>query len=116
MLANVLNSPAAVEASIQVVRAFVKLRQVMVSHEEMSRRLDSLEKKYDKNFMTVFEAIRQLMIPPDPKKKQIGFHWETKKPGKKKAPAKNRAPAKKKSGLKKRQPGEKSQPGTINGQ
>lgn len=65
---------------------FMKLKTDFAA--ELARKLDALEKKYDKNFQVVFEAIRQLMEPPDPKKKQIGFHWETEKPAKKKAPAK----------------------------
>src|SRR5262249_11933595 len=67
MAANVLNSPVAVRASIAVVRAFVRLRQLLVSHEELTRKLDTLEKKFEKHdaqFRVVFDAIRQLMVPP----------------------------------------------------
>ena len=74
MLASVLNTPVAVQASIQVVRAFIRLRQILSSHKELARKLDELEKKYDEKFRVVFEAIRQLMAPPDRKRPQIGFH------------------------------------------
>ena len=74
MAASVLNSPRAVEASIQVVRAFVQLRQMLASNVELSGKLAALEKKYDIKFRAVFEAIRELMTPSDPKKKRpIGF-------------------------------------------
>lgn len=73
MLATVLNSPVAVNASIQVVRAFVRLRQMISSNKELSQRLNTLEKKYDTQFKVVFDAIRQLMTPPDAVKKKIGF-------------------------------------------
>jgi hypothetical protein len=77
MLANVINSETAVQASVQVVRAFIKLRQEISSHKKLSRKLYSLEKKYDKQFKVVFEAIRQLMATPKIKsKKIIGFGRE----------------------------------------
>jgi len=74
MAANVLNSKRAVKASVQVVRAFVRLRQMLVTNAELARKLEELEKKYDAQFKVVFDAIRQLMTPPEPKRKQIGFH------------------------------------------
>jgi len=74
MAASVLNSPRAVEASVQVVRAFVQLRQMLASNAELSRKLVALEKNYDIKFKAIFEAIHQLMTPSDPKKKRpIGF-------------------------------------------
>ena len=73
MLASVLKTRIAVEASIQVVRAFVQLRSVLASHRELSRRLDELESKYDGQFRFVFQAIRELMQPLPPPRKQIGF-------------------------------------------
>ena len=73
MAANVLNSDRAVQASVQVVRAFVRLRQILASNSELARKLDELEKKYDRQFRVIFDAIRQLMTPPAPKKKEIGF-------------------------------------------
>jgi hypothetical protein len=72
----VLNSPVAVRASIAVVRAFVRLRQLLVSHEELARKLDTLEKKFEKHdaqFRVVFDAIRQLMVPPPTTRRRIGF-------------------------------------------
>ena len=82
MAASVLNSPRAIEASVQVVRAFVQLRQMLASNAELSRKLITLEKKYDIKFRAVFEAIRELMSPSetDPmKKRTIGFApWEKK--------------------------------------
>jgi len=74
MLASVLNSPVAVLASIQVVRAFVQLRGMMASHADFARRLDELERRYDQRFQVVFDAIRRLMQPSDPRERpRIGF-------------------------------------------
>lgn len=73
MLASVLNSPTAVQASIQVVRAFIRLREMLITHADLARRLDDLEKKYDKQFAVVFKAIRALMSPPQKETKRIGF-------------------------------------------
>jgi hypothetical protein len=77
MLASVLNSPAAIAVSIQVVRAFIQLRGLLASHRELARRLDELESKYDSQFKVVFQAIRELMEPPVAPRKQIGFHRST---------------------------------------
>ncbi|MGH9962768.1 MAG: ORF6N domain-containing protein, partial [Pyrinomonadaceae bacterium] len=79
MAANVLNSKRAVAASVQVVRAFVRLRQILASHADLAQKLQELEKKYDAQFKVVFNAIRQLMTPPEPKRKQIGFHSKSSK-------------------------------------
>lgn len=79
MAANVLNSKRAVQASVQVVRAFIKLRQMLTSNAELARKLSELERKYDSQFKVVFDAIRQLMTPPVPQRKQIGFTKSTKK-------------------------------------
>lgn len=73
MAANVLKSEKAVEASIYVVRAFAKLREMIASHKDLARRLAELEKKYDAQFKVVFDAIRQLMEPVKPKPRRIGF-------------------------------------------
>ena len=74
MAASVLNTPRAVEMSIFVVRAFVRLRQMLASNAELARKLAALEKKYDAQFKVVFDAIRELMTPPAPKKQRsIGF-------------------------------------------
>ena len=78
MLAAVLNSPVAVEASIQVVRAFVRLRQLLAGHDQLRRKLEELEQKYDHQFAIVFDAIRQLMDDPeDPPKPRIGYQTES---------------------------------------
>jgi len=74
MLANVLNSERAAQTSVQVVRAFVRLRQMLASNAELARKLAAMEKKYDAQFKVVFEAIRQLMSPPAKPKREIGFH------------------------------------------
>lgn len=73
MLASVLNSPRAIEASIFVVRAFVRMRQILSTHADLARKIDAMEKKYDSQFKIVFDAIRQLMAPPPASKRQIGF-------------------------------------------
>jgi phage regulator Rha-like protein len=64
MAANVLSSKRAVQASVQVVRAFVRLRQILASNAELASKLTELERKYDRQFKFVFDAIRQLMAPP----------------------------------------------------
>jgi hypothetical protein len=79
MLATVLNSEIAIQANIAIMRAFVKLREMIASHKNLAKRLDELEKKYDTQFKVVFDAIRQLMIPPEPKRKRIGFIQEKEK-------------------------------------
>lgn len=73
MLASVLKSPVAVEASIQVVRAFVSLREMMAQNEELAAKLEKLEAKFDQQFAVVFEAIRQLMRPDPRPTPRIGF-------------------------------------------
>jgi hypothetical protein len=74
MLANVLNSERAAQTSVMVVRAFVKLRQMLATNAELSRKLEALEKKYDVQFKVMFDAIRHLMSPPAKPKREIGFH------------------------------------------
>jgi phage regulator Rha-like protein len=74
MLANVLNSERAAQTSVQVVRAFVRLRQMLASNAELARKLAAMEKNYDAQFKVVFDAIRQLMSPPAKTKREIGFH------------------------------------------
>ena len=74
MLANVLNSERAAQTSVQVVRVFVRLRQLLASNAELARKLAVLEQKYDAQFKVVFDAIRQLMSPPAKPKREIGFH------------------------------------------
>jgi hypothetical protein len=77
MLSSVLRSPLAVSVNIGIMRAFVRLRQMLTSNAEMARKLETLERKYDAQFKVVFDAIRQLMAPPpEPKRGRIGFHAE----------------------------------------
>lgn len=74
MLSSVLRSPRAVEVNIEIMRAFVRLRELIATHKDLARKLDQLEKKYDEKFRVVFDAIRQLMQPPpDKPKPKIGF-------------------------------------------
>ena len=79
MLSSVLNSDRAIEVNIQIMRAFVKLREMLSTHKDLARKLADMEKKYDTQFKVVFEAIRQLMKPDEPKKKPIGFRREPEK-------------------------------------
>lgn len=73
MLSGVLNSKRAVQVNIAIMRAFVKLREMIASHKELARKLDALEKKYDTQFKVIFDAIRQLMTPPQTKRRKIGY-------------------------------------------
>jgi len=76
MAANVLNSPQAVRMSVFVVRAFVKLREMLAAHKELSHKLAELERKlqnHDESIRSLVVAIRQLMTPPEPKRRPIGF-------------------------------------------
>lgn len=73
MLSSVLRSERAVLVNIEVVRAFVRLRRLLATHQDLARKLTSLEKKYDAQFRVVFDAIRDLMTPPTPPKRRIGF-------------------------------------------
>ena len=73
MLSSVLRSDRAIRVNIEIMRAFVKLRQLLAHHADLVRRVNALERKYDGRFKLVFEAIRKLMEPP---KGRIGFHRE----------------------------------------
>jgi phage regulator Rha-like protein len=76
MSASVLNSPKAVEMSVEVVRAFVRLRGFLASHRQLAAKLEELEKKiasHDKNIVTLFDAVRSLMATPEKPKRRIGF-------------------------------------------
>ncbi len=79
MLSTVLNSERAIEVNIAIMRAFVQLRQMLQSNEELNRKLIALEQKYDAQFKVVFDALRQLMIPSPQPRKGIGFRSEEKK-------------------------------------
>ena len=77
MLSSILNSERAILVNIAIMRAFVKLRELLLTHKELAEKIDALERKYadhDQKFLLVFEAIRQLLMPPGaPEKPQIGF-------------------------------------------
>jgi DnaJ-domain-containing protein 1 len=77
MLSSVLNSERAIEVNIQIMRTFVKLREVMASHKDLAKKLVDLEKKYDGQFQIVFEAIRQLIEIEEKPKKKIGYVRES---------------------------------------
>lgn len=74
MLSSVLRSKRAVRVNIEIMRAFVRLRQLLASHADLARKLNELERKYDTQFKVVFDAIRKLMTEPQRPKRRIGFH------------------------------------------
>lgn len=76
MLSSVLRSPRAVQVNIAIMRAFVKLREILASHEELARRLEEMESRYDTQFRAVFEAISELMAPTEEPRRSIGFGAE----------------------------------------
>jgi hypothetical protein len=77
MLSSVLRSKRAVLVNIEIMRTFVKLRGMLASNAELTRKLNVLEAKYDKQFKVVFDAIRELTLPPPSSKRRIGFApWE----------------------------------------
>jgi hypothetical protein len=77
MLSAVLRSDRAIQVSIGIIRVFVKLRQMALNHEQLSHRIDELEKKYDGQFRIVFQAVRELIGPHSvPAKRRIGFRTE----------------------------------------
>ena len=79
MLSGVLNSKTAVQVNIAIMRAFVKIREILSTHKELASKLTQLEhktEKHDKEIYIIFEAIRQLMVPPEKKKRKIGFNRE----------------------------------------
>ena len=78
MLSTVLNSERAIQVNIEIMRAFVRLREILATHKDMTDKLEMLERKYDAQFKIVFDAIRQLMAPQEPKKRRIGFLVEEK--------------------------------------
>ena len=74
MLSSVLHSKRAVMVNVQIMRAFVQLRRILATHADLARKLAALEKRYDAQFRAVFDAIRELMAPPEPpRKRRIGF-------------------------------------------
>ena len=79
MLSSVLRSKRAIAVNVQIMRTFVRLRQMLTSNSHLAGKLAEMEDKYDLQFKVVFDAIRQLMIPPESKHKQIGFTTLTRK-------------------------------------
>ena len=73
MLSSVLNSERAIEANIVIMRAFVRLREMMLSNDELNRKINALEQKYDEKFKVVFTALRKLIAAPEKPRREIGF-------------------------------------------
>jgi len=80
MLSSVLKSERAVRVNIEIMRAFVRLRELIATNRDLARRLDDLEKRYDAQFKGVFDAIRQLMAAPEKARRSIGFRVEETRP------------------------------------
>ena len=80
MLSSALRSPRAVQVNIEIMRAFVRLRELIATNRVLARRLDELEKRYDAQFKGVFDAIRQLMASPEKARLSIGFRVEEGRP------------------------------------
>jgi hypothetical protein len=74
MLSSVINSSRAIRVNIQIMRIFIKLREMLANHVELKQKIESMEKKYDSQFKVVFETIKQLLEPPSEPKEPIGFH------------------------------------------
>ncbi len=76
MLSGVLRSEQAVKVNVEIMRAFVRLRRILSEHADLARKLDDLEQRYDEQFRVVFDALRELMTPPDSQGRRIGFEQE----------------------------------------
>jgi hypothetical protein len=76
MLSSVLHSTRAIQVNIQIMRTFVKLREMIIANKELAGKLEVLEKKYDEQFKVVFDILRKLMKLPEKPRRQIGFHRE----------------------------------------
>ncbi len=79
MLSSVLRSNRAIQVNIEIMRTFVRLRQMIGAYSELAGKLEALEQKYDEQFKAVFDAIRGLMAPPEPERHSIGFVPNAKK-------------------------------------
>ena len=77
MLSGILNSHRAIQVNIEIMRAFVRLRQMLATNRDLARKLAELEKKYDSQFKIVFDALRELMKPPLKPRRKIGFERKT---------------------------------------
>ncbi len=73
MLSSVLNSERAIQVNIQIMRTFSKLRQILIAHADLKRKIEQMERKYDKQFKVVFDVINRMLEPPKEPKKKIGF-------------------------------------------
>jgi hypothetical protein len=73
MLSGILNSKKAIQVNIQIMRTFTRLREMVMSYKELKEKIELMEGKYDKQFRTVFEAMKQLIEPGEPRKLEIGF-------------------------------------------
>ena len=73
MLSSVLRSPRAVQVNIEIMRAFVRLRAMLETHADLAAKLEALEARYDAQFRAIFEAIRELMVPPEKTRRRIGY-------------------------------------------
>ncbi len=74
MLSSVLNSKVAIQVNIQIMRTFTRLKEIIMSHKDLQRKIEDMERKYDQHFQVVFDAIKQLLIPLEKSKGKIGFH------------------------------------------
>lgn len=74
MLSSVLNSEKAIQVNIEIMRTFIKLRNILAEHKDILRKIEAMEKKYDSKFRIVFDTIRKMMTPDTPPKRKIGFH------------------------------------------
>ena len=74
MLSSILNSDRAIEVNIQIMRTFVKLRELMLVHKDLRQKIEEMENKYDYQFKVVFDTIKKLLDPPEKPKNPIGFH------------------------------------------
>ena len=73
MLSSVLNSNRAIQVNIQIIKTFIKLREIALTHVALKRKIEAMERNYDRQFKAVFEAIRKLLEPPPARKRKIGF-------------------------------------------
>lgn len=94
MISSVLNSDRAIQVNVLIMRAFTQLRRMLSTHEELKRKIEAMERKYDSQFRTVFEAIKQLIETEDKPKRKIGFEVKESagtysRRGKKNTPSKN---------------------------
>ncbi len=74
MLSSVLHSERAIRVNITIMRAFVRLREILATHRDLARKLEALERRYDAQFRVVFDALRELVSTPEPPRRRIGFH------------------------------------------